>query len=215
LGLTSYYPVMLSIFRSAAAGMLCLAMSGAALAVPEKEKVGRAVVTFYWVIDETSARYKGEATAVLRDTRGRVIAHTHPRFKLDLVRQGSGWLRDGRTIIYMKRVAGESRFKISSSKYGLGSTGCRLIPYRTIAVDPHFVKHGTRIYIPQLKGAELPDGTIHDGMFIAADRGHFSGARVDIFVGAGSSGTRAFTRHGYGSRSRVTIYTAGRSRCRP
>jgi 3D (Asp-Asp-Asp) domain-containing protein len=204
-----------TVSRAAATGVLCFAICGTAPA-HEKEKVGRAVLTFYWVIDETSARYQGDRSAVLRDTRGRVLARTHPRFKLDLVRQGSGWLRDGRTIIYIKRVAGESRFKISSSKYGLGSTGCRLIPYRTIAVDPRFVKHGTRVYIPQLKGAELPDGTIHDGMFIAADRGHFSGARVDIFVGPGSGGTRAFTRHGYGSRSRVTVYTAGRSsRCRP
>lgn len=201
--------------RAATAGALCLALCGAAPAAGEKQKVGRAVLTFYWVIDENSPRYRGDASAVLRDPRGRVIARTHPRFKLDLVRQGSGWLRDGRTVNYIKRVAGESRFRISSSKYGLGSTGCRLIPYRTIAVDPRFVKHGTRVYIPQLKGAVLPDGTIHDGMFIAADRGHFSGAQVDVFVGAGSSGNRPFVRKGYGSRSRVTVYTAGRSRCRP
>jgi 3D (Asp-Asp-Asp) domain-containing protein len=206
---------VLSLSRTAVTGVLCLVVCGPASATTEKVKVGKALVTFYWVIDETSARYRGNTSAVLRDTRGRVLAHTHPRFKRDLVRQGSGWLRDGRTIIYMKRVAGESRFKISSSKYGLGSTGCRLIPYRTIAVDPRFVRHGTRIYIPQLKGAELPDGTIHDGMFIAADRGHFRGAHVDIFVGAGSTGTRSFTRHGYGSRSRVTVYTAGKGRCRP
>jgi 3D (Asp-Asp-Asp) domain-containing protein len=201
--------------RATAAGVLCLILCGAAPAAEEKQKVGRASLTFYWVIDESSARYRGEASAVLRDPRGRVIARTHPRFKLDLVRQGTGWLRDGRTVNYVKRVAGESRFRVSSSKYGLGSTGCRLIPYRTVAVDPQFVRLGTKLYIPQLKGAELPDGTIHDGMFIAADRGHFRGAQVDVFVGAGSRGNRPFVRRGYGSRSRVTVYAAGRSRCRP
>lgn len=200
--------------RAVVAGVLCLVLGGAAFAAPQK--VGRALLTFYWVIDETSSRYRGNASAVLRDPRGRVIARTHPRFKIDLVRQGSGWLRDGRTIIYIKRVRGESRFRISSSKYGLGTTGCRLIPYRTIAVDPRFVKLGTTVYIPQLKRARLPDGTIHDGMFIAADRGHFRGAHVDVFVGAGSRNTRPFLENGYGSRSHVTVYTAGRAnRCRP
>lgn len=199
--------------RAAAAGFLCLVLGGQALA---HQKVGRALVTFYWVIDESSPKYRGKETAVLRDPAGRVIARTHKQFKLDLVRQGSGWLRDGRTVIYIKRVAGESRFRVSSSKYGLGSTGCRLIPYRTIAVDPRFVKLGTKVYIPQLKGTQLPDGTIHDGMFIAADRGHFRGAHVDLFVGAGARGARPFIRKGYGSRSHVTVYNAGRTKgCRP
>jgi 3D (Asp-Asp-Asp) domain-containing protein len=200
--------------RTVAVGVLLIACGAAAHDAPVK--VGRATVTFYWVIDESSAKYRGDRSAVLRDPRGRVIARTHRQFKLDLVRQGTGWLRDGRTINYIQKVAGESRFRISSSKYGLGSNGCRLVPWRTIAVDPSFVPLGTRVSIPQLKGARLPDGTIHDGMFIAADRGHFRGARVDLFVGAGSVGARPFIRQGYGSRSRVTLYAAGRtSRCRP
>lgn len=138
------------------------------------------------------------------------------QFKLDLVRQGSGWLRDGRTVVYIKKVTGESRFRVSKAKYGIGSTGCRLIPYRTIAVDPRFVKLGTKVYIPQMKGAQLPDGTIHDGMFIAADRGHFRGAHIDFFVGARSPGARPFIRNGYGSRSHVTVYiAAGNAGCHP
>ena len=190
-------------------------LASAAAAHPTPKKVGRAMVTFYWVIDESSPKYRGDTSAVLRDPRGRVLARTHKQFKLDLVRQGTGWLRDGRTINYIKKVDGESRFRITSSRYGIGSTGCRLVPWRTIAVDPRFVALGTRLSIPQLKGARLPDGTIHDGMFIAADRGHFRGERVDLFVGAGSSGARPFIRKGFGSRSRVTVYAAGKtSRCR-
>jgi 3D (Asp-Asp-Asp) domain-containing protein len=200
--------------RAVAVGVLSLLVCGHAAVA--HQKVGRAVVTFYWVIDENSPQYRGKTNAVLRDPAGRVIARTHKQFKIDLVRQGSGWLRDGRTVIYIKRVDGESRFRVSRSKYGLGSTGCRLIPYRTIAVDPRFVKLGTRVYIPQLKGTQLPDGTVHDGMFIASDRGHFRGAHVDFFVGAGSRGARPFIRKGYRSRSHVTVYNAGRSAdCRP
>ena len=184
--------------------------------VPAYEKAGRARLTFYWVADETAPQYRGKTPAVLRDPAGRVLAHTTRKFKLDLVRQGSGWLRDGRTVIFVKRIGDESRFRVTKSKYGLGSNGCRLIPYKTIAVDPRFVKLGTKVYIPQLKGAQLPDGTIHDGMFIASDRGNFRGPHVDVFVGASSPGPRPFTRMGYGSRSHVTVYIVRKSAgCRP
>jgi 3D (Asp-Asp-Asp) domain-containing protein len=188
---------------------LILTLAGTAAAEPEK--VGKALVTFYWVADESLSRYRGEANEVLRDPRGRVIARTTRRFKLDLIKQGSGWLRDGRTVVYIKSVKGESRFRVTKSKYGLGSTGCPLIPFETIAVDPHFVKLGSRVYIPALKGAKLPDGTIHDGMFIASDRGHFRGKHVDFFVGAGSREARPFIRKGYASQSHVTVYVDGKA----
>lgn len=182
----------------------------------EPRKVGRALLTFYWMADESSPKYRGKPTAVLRDVSGHVIAHTQRRFKLDLLMQGSGWLRDGRTLIYVKKVGGESRFRVVAAQYGLGSTGCPLIPYRTIAVDPRFVKLGSKVYIPQVKGAKLPDGTVHDGMFITADRGSFRGAHVDLFAGAGPRGARPFIRKGYGSLSHVTIYVDGRADgCRP
>ncbi len=199
--------------RVGAAGVLSLVLCAH---VPAHEKVGRALMTFYWVADESAPQYRGKPSAVLRDPAGRVLAHTTRKFKLELVRQGAGWLRDGRTVIFVKQIDGESRFRVTKSKYGLGSNGCRLIPYKTIAVDPRFVELGTKVYIPQLKGAQLPDGTIHDGMFIASDRGNFRGAHVDVFVGAGSPGPRPFTRKGYGSRSRVTVYVVRKSAgCRP
>lgn len=190
-----------------------------ATAVPvraEPQKVGRALLTFYWTIDESSARYQRKATTTIRDSAGKVIAHTSRRFKLDLVKQGAGRLRDGRTVVYVRRVAGESRFRLTPSSYGLASDGCPLIPFRTIAVDPHFVKPGSKVYIPQLKGAKLPDGTVHDGMFIASDRGHFRGKHIDLFAGDGPRGARPFIRKGYGSRSRVTVYVEGKGDgCQP
>lgn len=192
-------------------GVLAL-LFGTAEAAPAKPKrAGRALLTFYWTIDESSSRYRGKATSVLRDPTGDVLAHTTRRFKRDLVKQGTGVLRDGRTVYFVRRTDGESRFRVTSVKFGIGSSGCPLIPYRTIAADPHFVPPGSSLYIPQLKGAKLPDGTVHDGKFIASDRGHFRGAHVDIFVGSGPRGARPFIRRGYGSRSRVTVYVEGRA----
>lgn len=149
-----------------------------------REKVGHAVLTFYWIVDESSSRYDGKRYTELRDTRGRVIAQTHARFRKDLVMEGTGWLRDGRTVRFDRTVNGEHRFRVTRSRYGVTATGCPTEPYHTVAVDPHFVKLGSKIYIPQLKGTVLPDGSEHDGIFIANDRGNFRGAHV-YFVSCG------------------------------
>lgn len=196
----------LSLIRSAVFAILILLMlPGVSPGAPPK-KLGRVLVTFYWTLDETAPRYRGKASAVLEDVRGRVLAHTSKRFRRDLIMEGSGLLRDGRTIVYDRKVDGENRFRLGRSQYGEGQLGCALIPYRTVAVDPHFVELGSTLSIPQLKGAHLPDGTIHDGIFVADDRGHFRGSHIDIFVGSGLKGARPFVRKGYGSRSHVKVY---------
>jgi 3D (Asp-Asp-Asp) domain-containing protein len=188
--------------------LLTFLVATTAFVAPPK-KIGRAIVTFYWLIDEAAPRYAGKAKAELVDARGQVIARTSVRFRHDLIREGSGHLRDGRTVAYDRRLHGTNRFRIVQSEYGVGKLGCPLVPYRTVAVDPHFVKLGTTVSIPQLKGAHLPDGTIHDGIFVANDRGHFRGSHVDLFVGIGPKGARPFIRKGYGSRSHVTVYRIG------
>ncbi len=182
-----------------------LAAPAPAAAAKPSPKGTRSLLTFYWIIDETSSRYRGPADVELRNARGNVIAHTTRKFRHALVMEGTGWLRDGRAVMYDRKVHGEHRFRVARSRYGFGVTGCALVPYRTVAVDPHLIRLGSTIYIPQLKGARLPDGTIHDGFFVANDRGHFRGRHVDIFVGLGPRGARPFIRRGYGSRSHVTV----------
>lgn len=191
------------------AAMVALLAAPAAMASPPA-KVGKAVLSFYWIIDESAAQYRGGSDAVLRDTRGNVIACTSRKFRKALVLEGTGWLRDGRAVMYHRKLRGEHRFRVTKVKNGLTVTGCQLVPYRTVAVDPRVIQLGSMLYIPQLKGARLPDGTIHDGIFTAADRGHFRGHHVDLFVGASARGARPFVRRGYGSRSRVTVYLLSR-----
>lgn len=195
---------------------IALAMPCGVLAKEESRSLGKALLTFYWIVDESSSRYEGKRTAELRDRRGRLIAKTHARFRKDLLREGTGWLRDGRTVTVDRKVDGVYRFRIVRSRYGLTARGCAPTPYRTVAVDPRYVKLGSKIYIPQLKGTVLPDGSTHDGIFIANDRGSFRGAHVDVFVGVGPSATRPFIRKGYRSRSRVTVHLTGSRvrRCR-
>jgi 3D (Asp-Asp-Asp) domain-containing protein len=190
--------------------------SAAASGPQEPRKLARVVLTFYWLIDESSSKYSSSTDAVLLDTHGRTLARTSRRFRKELVMEGTGRLRDGRVVAYERRLRGTSRFRVVHSQYGNSSRGCPLVPYRTIAVDPRVATLGSTIYIPQLKGTILPDGTVHDGMFIADDRGHFRGHLVDVFTGVGPTTTRPFIHHGNRSRSHVALYlVAGprRRRC--
>lgn len=205
----------MSTWRVTAAVELALLLAPAAMAAPPPAKVGRAVLSFYWLTDESAPQYRGPANVALRDARGHVLAHTSRKFRRALVLEGAGWLRDGRGVTYDCKVGGEHRFRVTKSKCGYSVTGCPLVPFRTVAVDPHVIPLGSSISIPQLKGTRLPDGTVHDGMFVAVDRGHFHGRHIDLFVGTGARGVRPFARRGYGSRSHVTVYVvrSGGSRC--
>ncbi len=72
--------------------------------------------------------------------------------------------------------------------YGNGVKNYKLIPYRTIAVDPSNIAYGTVLYIPNACGdtITLPDGSriIHDGYFFAGDTGGaIKGTHIDTFTG--------------------------------
>jgi 3D (Asp-Asp-Asp) domain-containing protein len=195
---------MRSSLGTAAVLALALLPAPAATAGPPAT-IKKAMLSFYWVIDETALAYRGRADVALRDARGRVIATTSRKFRRALVLEGAGRLRDGRVVTYNCKRRGEHRFRLTKAQSGLAVTGGALVPFRTVAVDPHVIKLGSKIYIPQLKGARLPDGTVHDGIFVAADCGHFRGRHVDVFVGESPRGARPFARRGYGSRSHVTV----------
>ena len=62
------------------------------------------------------------------------------------------------------------------------------VPYRTIAVDPHYIPFGTAIFIPKIRGQvfSLSDGekVVHDGYFFASDKGSaIKKNQIDIFTG--------------------------------
>lgn len=82
---------------------------------------------------------------------------------------------------------GKTQWKLSSG-YGDGVKNYRLLPYRTVAVDPAVIPYGTVIYIPQVRGDTilLPDGkkTVHDGYFFAGDvGGAIRKNHIDVFTG--------------------------------
>ena len=73
--------------------------------------------------------------------------------------------------------------------HGLGATTAyRLVPFRSIAVDPRKIALGSALYIPTLRGVEirLSDGerANHDGYVLAVDIGsEILGDHIDFFTG--------------------------------
>lgn len=94
-----------------------------------------------------------------------------------------------------------SFYEVPHDKFGHGFGICHgidMVPYRTLAADigkgrksdPHFISGGgvvplgTDVYIHELNGMTLPDGTKHDGWTKVNDTGGgIFGAHFDVFIG--------------------------------
>jgi 3D (Asp-Asp-Asp) domain-containing protein len=85
---------------------------------------------------------------------------------------------------FFKPRVGFSRFKVASAPFGEGVSGYILVPYRTVAADPVFLKTGTVVFIPSAVGQPLPDGAKHDGYFFVGDKGGaIKDCHIDVFQG--------------------------------
>jgi 3D (Asp-Asp-Asp) domain-containing protein len=66
----------------------------------------------------------------------------------------------------------------------LDSLGCKVVPMRTIAVDPRLIPKRTVIFIKETVGLTMPDGATHDGYWYASDVGSaIKGQRIDLYTG--------------------------------
>src|SRR5690606_23300052 len=67
------------------------------------------------------------------------------------------------------------KFRLANGEYGDGVRDYKLVPFRSIAVDPTYYPYGSVVYIPAARGniIKLPNGetAIHDGYFFAVDTG--------------------------------------------
>ncbi len=113
--------------------------------------------------------------------------------------QGSGILSSGSTVSFAKRdcdcaaICPRTQQRIcfdeldaKSYPWGRGATGRAITPQLTVAVDTDVIPLETAIYIPEFDGVPRSrDGQVlHDGCFIAQDRGvRVKGNHVDVFTG--------------------------------
>jgi 3D (Asp-Asp-Asp) domain-containing protein len=155
--------------------------------------------TFYRILDESSGEWpEEERTESLLTVDGKLIERVTPSFKRHLDIEGSARLRDGRVVNFLEKTDDGWRYMIvSDAPYGLAATGDKLIPYRTLAVDPKVIAQGAVLFIPSLVGVRLPSGEIHDGYFFAHDTGQgITGRRIDVFVGFEHDEDNTLTRSG-------------------
>ena len=139
--------------------------------------------TIYYLKEESSFQNRPKDTEV-KDLSGRVIARVNSRFKQLMDIEGSGKLMDGRVLNYAGRVRGEIRYQFTKHNWGLGVGDCGLIPFRSLAVDQDLIPYGSIVRIQETVGMPLPDGSRHDGYWIASDTGGaIRGDRIDLFTG--------------------------------
>lgn len=107
-------------------------------------------------------------------------------FKHRLDREGTGRLADGRVVNVLRR--GETRRYLDVSQRfptGLGSASNPLTPFKSVAINDKNPKlrFGDTIYVPDVEGMPLPDGSRHDGIFTVDDTGQGVGLdQIDVFT---------------------------------
>ena len=139
----------------------------------------------------------GAKDATLYDAACKPITTVPRDFHDRVCVQGSGRLASGRTVSFAKRdcacadICPRTNQKIcfealDPAKFptGRGATGKPITPLKTIAVDSTVIPLGTPVYVADFAGLPRPDGTKHDGCFLAEDRGtRVIGRQIDVFTG--------------------------------
>jgi 3D (Asp-Asp-Asp) domain-containing protein len=144
-------------------------------------------LSFYWLAYESEYANEPYDTAIYTK-QGFYIGSFPSAFIFELKLEGSGVLRDGRILNY----DGECNYGMGTCfktlaldlhPLGAGVQGRPLVPFRSIAVDPRYIPIGAPVYVPELVGALMPDGTRHDGCLRADDMGGaIKEHKLDFFV---------------------------------
>jgi 3D (Asp-Asp-Asp) domain-containing protein len=144
-------------------------------------------LSFYWLAYEIEyANLKYDTDIYTR--QGYFLGRYPSAFVYELKLEGTGVLNDGRVINY----DGECNYgmgtcfrtlDIAQHPLGTGVQQRPLVAFRSIAVDPRYIPIGATVYVPELVGIELPDGTRHDGCLRADDQGGaIKEHKIDFFV---------------------------------
>jgi 3D (Asp-Asp-Asp) domain-containing protein len=159
-------------------------------------------LTFYWLafeddfVDPTGSVPAGSRSSPIGQTSwvelytrdGYFIARVPERFAWSLRMEGSGVMLDGRIYNYHGPCSygyGTCFQQVDAKEfpYGRGAGQRPLIPFKSVAVDPRAIRLGETLYLPELDGIPLPDGSIHDGCVRADDvGGAIKKRKMDFFV---------------------------------
>lgn len=144
-------------------------------------------MTFYWLAFERPVPGQVRDTE-LYTLNGHFYGAFSEQFVKDLRMEGSGILADGRVVNWAGKCdygigTCYEELDVKTFPYGRGVGRRPLVPFRSIAVDPNVIPYDEPVYLPELDGMVLPDGSIHDGCVRADDRGGWIRRRhIDFFV---------------------------------
>ena len=146
----------------------------------------------------SEADFSGD-TVALKNGKCKTIKTVARSFYEAVCVQGSGTLSSGSTVSFAKRDCdcaelcprtGQhicfDELDAKAFPWGRGATGRAITPLLTVAVDSDLVPLDTPVYIPEFDGVprDASRTALHDGCFIAQDRGvRVKGEHVDIFTG--------------------------------
>ena len=144
------------------------------------------------------ADFSGE-TVALKNGKCKTIKTVARSFYEAVCVQGSGTLSSGSTVSFAKRDCECAELCPRTNQHicfdeldakafpwGRGATGHAITPLLTVAVDSDLIPLDTPIYIPEFDGVprDPSRSSVHDGCFIAQDRGvRVKGEHVDLFTG--------------------------------
>lgn len=133
------------------------------------------------------------------DKAGASLGKITAASKKNLDLEGSGRLPDGRVLAHTGR---SGTYKVlPPGVLATGTGGRTLTPWRSVAADQGsyggkqpwkddvtrggpLLKAGDRLWVQELNGVKLPDGTTHDGWVTVEDTGGaIYGVHLDLFVG--------------------------------
>lgn len=146
----------------------------------------------------SEADFEGPSVS-LKNAECNAIGSVPRPFFESLCVQGSGTLRKGATVSFARRdcecaeICPRTNQRICFDEldaqrfpWGRGATGKAIIPLLSVAVDTDVIPLGTPLYVPEYDGVPRdPDQrAVHDGCFIAQDRGlKVKGKHLDVFTG--------------------------------
>jgi 3D (Asp-Asp-Asp) domain-containing protein len=150
--------------------------------------------------------------AVFLHRNGQELYRASRAFVSKAAIEGSAKLSDGRVLNVTGVVGGIQRWEFISAPYGMGASGCPLIPMRAVAVDPKKVPLRSILMIAETKGAPLPFGGVHDGIWYALDTGGaIQSDRIDLFVGAGKASMAPVYKFGIKHLQSLTVTIVGKA----
>lgn len=164
--------------------------------------------TLYMIALESD--YPAGEETIFRTRDGKVLHRASKQFLAAAALQGTAQLNDGRLLMFVGRDNGSPRWKLSPHGYAIGSSGCKLVPFRSAAVDKRIVPIGSKLIIEETRGMKLPNGKVHDGVWYAVDTGgRIRNNRVDLFVGAGKKPLSVPIDHGIKHLEPLKVYVDG------